>query len=246
MTDPDDTPRCGLCRRTLTADEPQTCRRCTIRTLTDLNLLEQLHPLLSVELHDRVGAAPAGPGDGEGLPFADLLALIGPGSMARDRDAQRNDPPSVVGTLAGWEDDWRGVRGLPGAEYPESLSTAAQFLRSSNQWAANRHPAYADYAHELRALLGRVRAALRLVDTPVEMPARCIQVDADGTVCGGTLVRDWDDPRPCVHRGGHRPWCDQGGLRDRPRCVACGRVYSAAEYHVAFHEQLASARAVAS
>lgn len=237
---------CVLCARPLAEDEPQTCRRCAGRVLGDLAWVERLHPLLSVELAGRVGAGRTAPGSGDGLPMGDLLSLLGPGANVACRDAQPDDAPSVVGTLAGWEDDWRQTRGLPGAPGPATVESASAFLRANNGWAAQRHPAYHDFAAEVRDLLGRIKAALRLTDTPVVTPVHCIETlpadDGPGTVCGGRLVRDYDPPRPCSHGGAHRSGCDQGGLRDQGRCEDCGRLYSRAELHVAFHEQLAEAQ----
>ena len=70
-----------------------------------------------------------------------------------------------------------------------------------------------------------------------------LRVDEDsGQVCGAVIVRDYAPPQPCMHGGRHRPYCDQGGLRDYGRCPECGRTYSAAELFVAHHEQVSVAR----
>lgn len=246
----DDDRRCIVCHRAaLAEDEAQTCRRCVGRVLGDLAAVEGLFPLLEVELSGRVGAAATAGGDGERFPFGDLLSLLGPGNAIADRDAQPNDAPSVLAVLAGWEDDWRSERGMPGAPSRATVENVAAFLRVHNGWAASRHPAYDDFAAEVRDLVGRIRAALRLVDTPevarVDGAAvRCIAVVDDRT-CGATLVRDYAEPRPCHHAGPHRRYCDQGGLRDEARCPECGAVYGVAEQFVAHHEQLAAARAAA-
>ena len=242
--------RCIVCRpprRRLAPDEPQTCRRCALDTLRHLATVELLYPLLTFELHGRVGAAGVGPGDGERFPFGDLLSLIGPGAeTTAGPDAQPNDSPSVSAALASWEDDWRQTQRQPGAPGPASVPTAAAYLRTNHAWAANWHPAYDEFAADMRDLSRRMLAALRLVDTPAPTPVHCIDwPEGADAACGGRLVRDYDPPRPCVHRGGHRSGCDQGGLRDEARCEVCGRVYSQAEYHVAYHDQLAAAREAA-
>lgn len=237
---------CVLCARPLAEDEPQTCRRCAGRVLGDLAWVERLHPLLSVELAGRVGAGRTAPGSGDGLPMGDLLSLLGPGANVACRDAQPDDAPSVVGTLAGWEDDWRQTRGLPGAPGPATVESASGFLRANNGWAAQRHPAYGEFAAEVRDLLGRLKAALRLTDTPTiasidGTPVRCLAPTEHGT-CGATLMRHYAPPRPCTHPGDHRPACDQGGLRDDAHCPDCGQAYAPAELHVAYRAQLEEAR----
>jgi hypothetical protein len=247
MTADDDTRRCIVChRRPLAEHEPQTCGRCVGHVLGNLAAVEGLYPLLEVELRGRIGAAAVGPGDGEGLPFGDLLSLIGPGNAITDRDGQPNDAPSVVAILAGWEDDWRSSRGLPGAPDRATVPNVAAFLREHNGWAASRHPAYDEYAAEVLDLLACIRAALRLVSAPevarVDGTAvRCIATIEDVT-CGATLLRDYADPRPCSHDGPHRRWCDQGGLRDDARSPHCATTYGPAELYLALHEQLATAR----
>jgi hypothetical protein len=216
-----------------------TCGRCVARVRSTVAETAELFPLLSVELHARVGAGRAGDGmggDEHPMPFGDLLSLIGPGAAVSCRDGQPDDAPSVVGTLAGWEDDWRSVRGLPGAPSVASVASCAAFLLEQHGWAAQHHPAFDEYAAEVRQLLGRVRSALRLVDTPVTLPAPCFE-------CGERLVRHYDPPQPCRHDGPHRRWCDQGGLRDEAVCTGCRRVYSPAEYLLALRATLEVAAA---
>lgn len=222
--------KCIVCQaRDLADDEPQTCRRCAGRTLSALLDVARLHTLLDSEIRGRIGAAKVGgAGDAENpIPMSELLSLLGPGAAVSCRDAQPDDAPSVVGTLAGWEDDWRHVRGLPGAPRLASVQSCAEFLAAQHPWAANRHSAFDEYAHEMRQLRWRLLRALGLSDDPVRMNADCFE-------CGDQLVRDYQPRSQCQHGPDrHGPGCDQGGLRDWCRCVGCGRTYTPAQYHLA-------------
>jgi hypothetical protein len=238
----DDPRLCIVChQRELRDDEPQTCRRCVTAVRQAVTEVAVLFPLLTVELHSRVGAAAAGAGRGgdeHPIPFGDLLSLIGPGaSTTCGPDAQPDDAPSVVATLASWEDDWRQLRGIAAATCKATVESCAAFLRDQHGWAAQNHPAFDEYGADARMLRGRVRAALRLTDTPVVMGADCFG-------CGGTLVRDYAAPSPCSHKGPHSSWCDQGGLRDWCRCVSCGREYTPAQYHLALRAAIEASEEV--
>lgn len=228
----DSSRRCIVCHhRALAEHEPQTCRRCVSVTLSALHDSSRLYGLLDVELCGRIGAASTGDSFGSSerpIPMSELLTLLGPGSDAHShRDDQLDDAPSVVGVLATWEDDWRQTRGMPGAPNLATVASCSAFLSVQHGWAAQNHPAFDEYAGDMRALRFRLLRALGLSDDPVRMGADCFE-------CGAVLVRDYASPLPCNHgRDHHVSGCDQGGLRDWCRCVGCGRTYTPAQYHLA-------------
>lgn len=253
--------RCVVCRRTeLPVTYAQTCPRCAGRIGEDLRAIVRLHQLISAELEGRAGAANSGQGgngirDDNPLPHVDLLTLIGPGSIGRgDRFAYPSDPPSVAFELSQWEDDWRHVLGMPAAERPVSIAAAGRWTVTRNQvgaklwtwhpgflaarlaWAAQAHPAFDEFAHDVEVLLRWLRAATRTGGGPERLSAPCFD-------CGGPLVRDYAPRRPtvpCEAQNGHAR--DQGGLRDDARCVACGRMYSPTAYALALRSLLEAHR----
>lgn len=238
--DPDDTRRCIVCHhRALDADEPQTCRRCVTVTRSALPDIVTLAAMLPAELHARVGAASVGGGAGgdeNPLPMGDLLSLMGPGG---DGYGEKSDTPSVAWSLASWEDDWRTFGGFCGSPYPAGVERAAEWLTANLGVMAQRHPAFDEFASDMRSLRFLLLRALRMSDDPVRMNADCFE-------CGEPLVRDYVDPSPCAHRRGeHTAMCDQGGLRDYCRCTGCGRVYTPAQYHLALRAAIESADEVA-
>jgi len=232
---------CIVChQRELRDDEPQTCRRCVTAVRQAVTEVGRLFTLLSTELEGRVGSSSGGGAGGDHpIPMGELISLMGPGANVSCRDGQPDDAPSAVGILAGWEDDWRQARGIPGAPYAGTVASAVAFLEDQTQWAASWHPAFDEYASELRGLRARILRALGLSDDPVRMGADCFE-------CGSALVRDYAPRRHCPHGPDrHGPDCDQGGLRDWCRCVHCGQTYTAAQYHLALRAVIESARDVA-
>ena len=239
MTEDTDPRLCVVChRRELADDEPQTCRRCVTVTRSALTDVVRLFGLLETELHGRVGSSSGGGGGSERpLPMAELLSLMGPGNMIADRDAQPDDAPSVVAVLGGWEDDWRTFRGSGGAPHRATVENASEWLLANLGWAASRHPAFDEFAGDMRSLRFRLLRALGLSDDPVRMGADCFE-------CGETLVRDYAPRLACPHGPDrHTASCDQGGLRDWCRCVGCGRTYTPAQYHLALRAAIEGAEA---
>lgn len=229
--------RCVVCYRgALTDDEPQTCRRCTRQTVNNLTAITRLHGLLAAEIEGRAGAAGNGNGRSgfsHSLPMGHILSLLGPGSDATT-DSQADDMPSIAWELSRWEDDWRHTRGHCAATGPANVTTAVAYLAENNQWAANRHPAYDEYASDLAKLLATLSIAMQVSTAPRVMPAKCVD-------CGGKMLQDYQPPMPCQHKGEHRTDCDQGGLRDHVRCDRCGRHYTAAAYTLALRQLLEAA-----
>lgn len=155
---------CVVCqRRSLTAFEAQTCTPCVGRVRGLLAELVDGYALL----------APTS---------TDALTLLGDGSMQRMyradewthgyRDEWPTDPLPVVAALASWEDFWREHFGDP-AGGKATLATVTGYLLRRLDRAAQTHPAFDEFAAELRRHRASVQAAVGLADVPVEAPAEC-------------------------------------------------------------------------
>jgi len=241
MTDVD-ARRCIVCHhRELADDEPQTCRRCVTVTRSAVGDVAALFTLLEVELVGRGGlSAGSGAGGSERpIPMGELLSLMGPGAMIVCRDAQPDDAPSVTAILGGWEDDWRSFGGSGAAPYPATVQSAAEWLTARLGAMAQRHPAFDEFAGDVRSLRFRLLRALGLSDDPVRMNADCFE-------CSEPLVRDYAPRVDCAHGPTrHTADCAQGGLRDYCRCTGCGRVYTPAQYHLALRAAIEGAEVAA-
>lgn len=243
-------PLCIICTRSLVDTETQTCDKCVARTLTTLGDIVDVYAVLPVRLDTLTAISYEQTTRGSGrhaLPGGEVLVLLGPGgtgSTARRLspteiawgytgrehgiDNADTDGVSVTQLLVSWEDDWRHVRGEP-ATQPATVVGAAGYLRQRMRWAANQHPAFDEFATDLRQLLARLKDAAGLADRPAPAAATCSQCGA------GTLVREYRMPRPCKHKR-HAPEdcdADQGGLSDHWSCRRCGREYDAAQYLLA-------------
>jgi hypothetical protein len=170
------------------------------------------------------------------MPGGDVLVLLGPGADALEAfrrlrraersgkphdeppwgaDDTRRDPPSVAYELGRHEDDWRRVRGEPGADGPHTVAGAARYLHATLTWAAARHRGFGEFVTDLTALRHRVDTAAGLVDRPERAGVPCFG-------CGGDLIR------PYGHQGREDDWS----------CRRCHRVYDQASYLLAVRASL--------
>jgi len=260
---------CAVCTRAhLDEDHPRTCMPCLDRVRTDLGQIMQLAALAEQRLDNWwPGVSPGTPTDGgrgnePPLPGGDLLVLVGPGSVGdadptHHLDERRNDPTSVVGELAGWEEWWRRAQHQHAAETVPVLSRVMGYLGLHLTWAAQHQEQFAEFATSVRRIRGRLEVELRDGHAPMRGVA-CFD-------CGTVLVRPMQDaaPLPCRHlleaqRAGWSPgvWiqtlasypelgaehaaCDQGGLEDRWHCPRCRRIYSDREYWFAVRAAISS------
>ena len=205
MTD-DDTRRCIVCHhRELEDDEPQTCRRCVTVTRSAVVHIVTLHGRLGAELRGRVGSSSGGTGtkSERPLPMAELLSLMGPGG---DGYGEKSDTPSVAWSLASWEDDWRTFGGFCGSPYPAGVERAAEWLLANLGTMAQRHPAFDEFAGDMRSLRMILLRVLGLADDPLRMNADCF-------ACGQPLVRDY---APAILPLPHPSWRNTAWLRKNP------------------------------
>jgi len=220
-------PLCIVCtRRSLTEHEPQVCGRCVARAaehLSGIALLYDRLTLLRGHLRSATGSrlspGPRGAGDGRPLPGGDLVALLGKGSegLAEDGETTKdNDPISVAYELGWWERDWRERRRQPpprtGLSASRELHAAVAYLQDGHRWAALSHPAFDEYARDLRRIHEGLERAALLVRQPEKAAASCFD-------CGGDLVRP-------VTRDGLE-------VEGRVVCQQCGSSYGPQRYLLA-------------
>lgn len=206
----------------------QTCGQCaeeTAKTLRDflavLVTLPRAYWKSGTAQGERVRGSRERP-----VPGGDALTILGPGrDVTIGHTApdiwHADDPEPAVSMLTGWEDDWRDIReDEPRSVQPwesskgDRLSTggtrdaisvavtaAAAYLRLHNDWAAEYHPAYDEYANHLTEIKDRTERTLR-VDTLVhKLPVKCPH-------CDGRLARD-DGADRVRCRKCHNSWTEQ-------------------------------------
>jgi hypothetical protein len=237
---------CVICGHNLDG-EPQTCITCLARTRSALLEIAELYALLPAELEDHAGAA-SPPGsviaaDSDSLPDALVLLAGGTngnvnggrptrdepdGNRAHSADQWDTDTPSVLGVLATWEDDWRGPNV---AQHAATVAGSVDYLTAHLARQAQQHPAFDEFATDIRHLLGSMHYATRTGEH-IEHGVPCLD-------CGTRLRRQARKPSPCSHTPDrHAADCDQGGLGDW-RCPNpdCPRTrYSEADYLLACAE----------
>ena len=262
-----------VCQRAeLGDDEAQTCVRCLSRVRNHLTEVERLYALLPEALEGQAGTSGSFVSIATSASAADqviggeAMVLYGPGSeagnQARDIISGRNgggehaadeypgDTASVLGELERWERDWRHVMGMRAATDPAMVSTCGLFLQRNLVTMAQRHPAFDEFADDMRKLVGQLRAVTHQGE-PIDRGRR-IPCEK----CGEPLIRRYRRERPCEHSGPHcdhsHPdpvkWpcrgsntcaCDQGGRTDDWVCSsrACDVEMTDASYWLKVKER---------
>jgi hypothetical protein len=132
---------------------------------------------------------------------------------------RESDPPSVVHELATWEDDWRRQRDESAAG-PASVVSAVGYLSRAAGWAADRHPAFDEFAADVARLRSRLEVATAMDSRPlVSGDVRCFQ-------CQIPLRRDWSEE----------------GLSDDWHCPRCRTAYDQASFWLAMRATLEAQR----
>lgn len=242
------------CGRSLRPDEKQTCLACLSQTRRNLRQLVDLYALLPPVIHaayatdTRFGEPRSTETPLLGGAALSLTADGTAGSVNSSRTGDRShaadqvesDPPAVLAVLASWEDDWRHTRGEP-AGPKATMSRVTDYLIRLCGWAADEHPGFDEFAHEVHRLTRLLEATTGLADPQEISGVQCISED-----CGGRLVRDYFCSRrfeDCEARG-----CDRrsgkhvDGQSDYWRCSRCDRLYDQKSYFLAVHEQLIAAQ----
>jgi hypothetical protein len=168
------------CNRCDWRHEPQTCEQCLTATRADLALIVGMHAERPAHLGHASGQSYGRRGgDEHALPGGTVMAMLGPGSAGgtsrrltkSDRarniegrehcvDKQDGDPLSVAWQLLSWAMDWSGIRDDGTYHYGEAKWTTrsltvpalAGYLEVNGRWAAKSHPAFDEFAGEMRSL----------------------------------------------------------------------------------------------
>ena len=261
--------RCVVCQhRSLRADEKQTCLHCLSQTRRNLRSIGDLYALLPPVVHAAYPADTRfGEPRGSETPLLGGAALVlaGDGTSGSVTSARGNwryspetgtwewtegdrshaadqmeaDPPAVLPTLASWEDDWREVRGDPPGP-KATITRVTDYLIRHCGWAADEHPGFDEFAHEVHRLVRTLESVMSLGEPRDFSEVRCLD---DG--CDGKLVQDYfctgryEDckARGCGWNDGRRE--HHHGRSDYWRCPRCNRFYDQKSYMLALHEQLA-------
>lgn len=232
---------CVVCGWSLAGASPQTCPDCVASVRRELGQIVDLFALLEPMMLGLAYGQPAaartgGRGAEEQLLGGDALVMLAGGSSSgHDRDGLENDPPAVAAELGLWEDDWRSVRGEPAASGLATVAGATDYLGRRLSWAADHHPAFDEFASDVRRLRSRLRSATATDDRP-ETGAPCFECGAKLERRRANRVRRFG----CRGHGGRCPWphephgcADVGGLVDEWQCPRCRRRYEDAEYWLA-------------
>lgn len=226
-------PLCVVCGQSLPLEVEQTCVPCIADARQRLAEIVTMYAELPGELGHATASpldATGGPlGDETPLPGGDALTMLSNGSegrlwRGRDRtdrlahtpwravadeivlnDNLPNDAPSVAFQLSQWEDAIREDRGDPVAMREATVSGAVGYLSPLMGWAGASHPAFDEFAEDVRRLHRKLQDVTGRSERPtVGVP--CFE-------CGADLLR-------------------QNG-EDHYRCPRCRREYDDASYWLA-------------
>lgn len=248
-------PACRVCRWPLPDAVVVTCDRCVRSVRDDLAAVDEHMADLERRVVD--GAYSGG--------WLVALTMLTDGSMAgggEEDHVRYRDPIAVAAWLEMWDRDWReefGHRRVPYLRlgHPDRFASDVRrdclaYLRTWLWLAARTHPAFADFAADMRQLRSLVEHVALLVADPVRAPIPC--------ACGGRLVQrsrfgDIDERRREAARvqvgsvarqrhaeasygvTGLTPWpevtvagVDAEGRSDERVCRECGTTYDAGAY----------------
>lgn len=223
-------PRCLTCGHDLSYDDQQTCAHCVDRTRRQLADIPRLHARLpGLLIENRIPATGRDPIRGSSehaMPGGDALTMLAAGNTGtvtasargnRDHavDNHRDDPPSVLAILDSWVRDWCDTFRHHNPPHT-TVEHAGGYLLTHLAWAAREHPAFDEFAYDIRDLHGRLMNVTGLADRPETAPVSCFD-------CGGRLERHY---------------LEHVGRQDDWRCRACGRIYTPAAYTLAVRARL--------
>lgn len=158
------------------------------------------------------------------------------------KDHWPTDPAAVIACLEHNERDWRHEFGHGPAVELASVESCARYLLTWLQLAARTHPAFSEFATEIRSLAVTLEHVTGIADDPViagghKEPIRCFD-------CGtGRLVRMYRPPVQEVVQP--RRGLDAEGLPDEFDCDHCGSIYDTASYYLAVRAALEADAAAA-
>lgn len=227
---------CGY--RHLDTGQRQTCVFCRAAVGSDIRTIVAYARLLPS--HALVGQHPEPRGELP-MPGGDaLVMLLGGSENATGIRARigfdpgpkaysyQTDPTPPLLTLATWEDDWRTILNNP-TKRRATYATTSAFLLAHLPWAAQNHPAFSQFADELRTTVGALERALHAGERD-DLGPPCMYCKNPPR-----LRRTYATPTPGR--------ADQGGRREDWVCPKCRMTYDEAAYGKAEESYLQSKRA---
>jgi hypothetical protein len=151
------------------------------------------------------------------IPGADAMVMLAPGNLHGRTDESWSDPVPPLLVLATWEDDWR-IQFRHGGGPRATVARCADYLDRNLDRAAREHPAFEDFAADLRRLRARLERVIH--DQPHGDRANVPCFD-----CGGDLERKLTGD----------------GFDDAWTCRRCKRRYTDPEYHLAVRAKIEAA-----
>jgi len=226
--------QCGSCTRILTT-RGRTCDDCVSKARNDVRAIRDLYRTLpdiiaaAAGLHairyDQRGTGKPTRATDTTIIGGAAFVLAGPGSspdsglqlgrgettetIAYLAAAEQHDPPSVLGVLTGWEDEWRTEAGHTAAD-TTSVDAAVEYLLAHTTWAAQHSGRWAEHRTAIRGLLFRLRVVTGTDDRPVKAGVPC-------PYCGGAVVQHWQKHDPKTP--------GSGGLDDTRVCDRCATAF---------------------
>jgi len=137
-----------------------------------------------------------------------------PTTPLETNDNLATDPPSVAFELSLWEDDWREFRREPAATTDPTVSGTVTYLSPNVGWASMYHPAFDEFAADVRKLLRKLQDVTGASERPV-VGVPCLD-------CGARLVRQYGE--------------------EDYNCPRCRSRYDSKRYWLAVHEHLKAER----
>lgn len=153
------------------------------------------------------------------IPGADAMVMLAPGNLHGRTDESWLDPIPPLLVLATWEDDWRETFRHGGGPRA-TVTRSADYLDRNLALAGSQHPAFADFAADLRRLRARMERVIHDQPHGDRANVACF-------ACGGDLERK------LTSKGFDNAWT----------CRNCKRRYTDAEYYLAVRAKIEAATA---
>lgn len=205
---------CQVCRSRHLDGDAQTCPQCVGVIRADLRAIAALTVYLPQQAayggsHGHLEAAKPIPGGDATV----LMAWGGTGTTSSPDESPADPIPPLL-LLSQWEDDFRAQHRHPGGPRA-TMPSVTGYLHKHLTWAAQHHPAIADFATDLARCRARLENVLRHGDRDDTAAAPCFD-------CAGRLVRKTTPT----------------GRADHYTCRRCRRDYTVAEYWLALRVAL--------
>lgn len=221
---------CRICQTSLANSEPTVCSKCVQWTRDNLHLI--------VDACTRMPSTAESAGyRNEPIPGGVSMIILAGGSIeggGPDDHIDFHDPIDPLAVLEHNERDWRITFGHGRGDGQATIENCAAYLLTWLQLAARNHPAFDEFAGEMRVLAIRLTHTVGVANDPERATAKCID-------CGGVLISPYrggvDFPEGVTRQG--LPWegREMTGTDDEPEpvweCRGCQMIYTPIEYRLA-------------